>query len=255
MTAGAGLFDLSGKRALVTGARTGLGQGLALALASAGADIIGLGSQAMPETRRAVEALGRRFEEVVYDLTNPRDIPEMFARLVEVGATVDILINNAGQIRRSDFTDFTEEDWDDVLNINLKSTFVLSQAVVRHMLDRGVQGRIVNIASLLSFQGGIRVASYTASKHGVAGLTKLMANELAAKGITVNAIAPGYMATDNTEALRNDPERFRAILERIPCGRWGEPSDLSTAVLFFASPASGYVTGQVLALDGGWLAR
>ncbi|ASY72758.1 gluconate 5-dehydrogenase [Sinorhizobium fredii USDA 205] len=255
MTAGAGLFDLSGKRALVTGARTGLGQGLALALASAGADIIGLGSQEMPETRRAVEALGRRFEEVVYDLRDPSGIAEMFAGLVEDGAAVDILINNAGQIRRSDFTDFTEEDWDDVLNINLKSTFVLSQAVVRHMLERGIKGRIVNIASLLSFQGGIRVASYTASKHAVAGLTKLMANELAAKGITVNAIAPGYMATDNTEALRNDPDRYRAILERIPSGRWGEPSDLDTAVLFFASPASGYVTGQVLAIDGGWLAR
>ncbi len=255
MTAAASLFDLSGKRALVTGARTGLGQGLALALASAGADIIGLGSQEMPATRRAVEALGRQFEEVIYDLRNPRDIADMFARLVENGATVDILINNAGQIRRSDFTDFTEEDWDDVLTINLKSPFVLSQVVVRHMLERGIKGRIVNIASLLSFQGGIRVASYTASKHGVAGLTKLMANELAAKGITVNAIAPGYMATDNTEALRNDPDRFRAILERIPCGRWGEPSDLFTAVLFFASPASGYVTGQVLAVDGGWLAR
>ncbi|ACP23216.1 2-deoxy-D-gluconate 3-dehydrogenase protein (plasmid) [Sinorhizobium fredii NGR234] len=254
MTA-AGLFDLSGKRALVTGARTGLGQGLALALASAGADIIGLGSQHMPETRRAVEALGRRFEEVVYDLRNPGGIAKMFAGLVEDGAAVDILINNAGQIRRSDFTEFTEEDWDDVLNINLKSAFVLSQAVVRHMLERGIKGRIVNVASLLSFQGGIRVASYTASKHGVAGLTKLMANELAAKGITVNAIAPGYMVTDNTEALRNDPDRYRAIIERIPSGRWGEPSDLDTAVLFFASPASSYVTGQVLAVDGGWLAR
>ena len=254
MTA-ANLFDLIGKRALVTGARTGLGQGLTLALASAGADIIGLGSQAMPETRRAVEALGRRFEEVIYDLRDPGGIPDMFARLVEGGTKVDILINNAGQIRRADFTDFAEEDWDDVLNINLKSTFVLSQAVVRHMLERGIKGRIVNIASLLSFQGGIRVASYTASKHGVAGLTKLMANELAAKGITVNAIAPGYMATENTEALRNDPDRYRAILERIPSGRWGEPGDLDTAVLFFASPASSYVTGQVLAVDGGWLAR
>ncbi|TCN33150.1 2-dehydro-3-deoxy-D-gluconate 5-dehydrogenase KduD [Sinorhizobium americanum] len=250
-----GPFDLSGKRALVTGARTGLGQGLASALASAGADIIGLGSQAMHETRGRVEALGRQFDEVVYDLKDPSGIAEMFADLVAGGATVDILVNNAGQIRRFDFIDFTEEDWDDVLNINLKSAFVLSQAVVRHMLERGIQGRIVNIASLLSFQGGIRVASYTASKHGVAGLTKLMANELAAKGITVNAIAPGYMATDNTEALRDDPDRHRAILERIPCGRWGEPTDLDTAVLFFASPASGYVTGQVLAVDGGWLAR
>jgi 2-deoxy-D-gluconate 3-dehydrogenase len=255
VTAAANLFDLSGKRALVTGARTGLGQALALALASAGADIIGLGSREMAETRSIVEALGRRFEEVVYDLRDPSGISEMFAGLVEGGASVDILINNAGQIRRADFTDFSEEDWDDVLNINLKSGFVLSQAAVRHMIERGIKGRIVNIASLLSFQGGIRVASYTASKHGMAGLTKLMANELAAKGITVNAIAPGYMVTDNTEELRNDPDRHRAILERIPCGRWGEPGDLATAVLFFASPASSYVTGQVLAVDGGWLAR
>lgn len=248
------LFDLSGKRALVTGARTGLGQGLALALASAGADIVALGSRPMPDTREKVEALGRRFEEVVYDLTDPSGLNAVVDGLTASG-TIDILVNNAGQIRRADFTEFSETDWDDIMNINLKSTFVLSQAVVRHMLDKGINGRIVNIASLLSFQGGIRVASYTSSKHAVAGLTKLMANELAPKGITVNAIAPGYMETDNTEALRNDANRSRSILERIPAGRWGEPSDLDTAVLFLTSPASGYVTGQVLAVDGGWLAR
>jgi 2-deoxy-D-gluconate 3-dehydrogenase len=248
------LFDLSGKRALVTGARTGLGQALALALARAGADIIALGSRPMPDTKAKVEALGRRFEEVVYDLTDPSGLDRLVTDLTSTG-NIDILVNNAGQIRRADFTEFSETDWDDIMNINLKSTFVLSQGVVRHMLEKKIAGRIVNIASLLSFQGGIRVASYTASKHAVAGLTKLMANELAAKGITVNAIAPGYMDTDNTEALRNDPNRSRSILERIPVGRWGEPSDLDTAVLFFASPASGYVTGQVLAVDGGWLAR
>ncbi|SIQ71568.1 2-deoxy-D-gluconate 3-dehydrogenase [Rhizobium sp. RU35A] len=248
------LFDLTGKRALVTGARTGLGQGLALALAKAGADIIALGSRPMPDTEAKVKALGRGFEEVVYDLADPSGLDAVVADLTARG-TIDILVNNAGQIRRADFTELSETDWDDIMNINLKSTFVLSQGVVRHMLDKGIAGRIVNIASLLSFQGGIRVASYTASKHAVAGLTKLMANELAAKGITVNAIAPGYMDTDNTEALRNDPNRSRSILERIPAGRWGEPSDLDTAVLFFASPASGYVTGQILAVDGGWLAR
>ena len=248
------LFDLTGKRALVTGARTGLGQGLALALARAGADIIALGSRPMPDTKASVEALGRRFEEVVYDLTDPSGLDSLVTALTAAG-NIDILVNNAGQIRRADFADFSETDWDDIMNINLKSTFMLSQGVVRHMLEKNIAGRIVNIASLLSFQGGIRVASYTASKHAVAGLTKLMANELAAKGITVNAIAPGYMDTDNTEALRNDPNRARSILERIPAGRWGEPSDLDTAMLFFASPASGYVTGQVLAVDGGWLAR
>lgn len=248
------LFDLSGKRALVTGARTGLGQGLALALAGAGADIIALGSRPMPDTRQKVEALGRGFEEVVYDLADPSGLSAVVEGLTQAG-NIDILVNNAGQIRRADFTDFSEKDWDDIMNINLKSTFMLSQAVVRHMRDKGLAGRIVNIASLLSFQGGIRVASYTSSKHAVAGLTKLMANELAPNGITVNAIAPGYMDTDNTEALRNDANRSRSILERIPTGRWGEPSDLDTAVLFFCAPASGYVTGQVLAVDGGWLAR
>lgn len=248
------LFDLSGKRALVTGARTGLGQGLALALANAGADIIALGSRPMPDTAEKVAAIGRNFEEVIHDLADPSGLDMLVTKLTS-SRNIDILINNAGQIRRANFTEFSEQDWDDVMNINLKSTFMLSQAVVRHMVDKNIAGRIVNIASLLSFQGGIRVASYTSSKHAVAGLTKLMANELASKGITVNAIAPGYMDTDNTEALRNDPDRNRSILERIPAGRWGTPSDLDTAALFLTSPASGYVTGQILAVDGGWLAR
>lgn len=248
------LFDLSGKRALVTGARTGLGQGLALALARAGADIIAIGSRSMPDTAAQVQALGRNFTEIVYDLTDPSGLPNLVSNLTEAG-NIDILVNNAGQIRRADFVDFADEDWDDIMNINLKSAFVLSREVARVMVERKLEGRIINIASLLSFQGGIRVASYTASKHAIAGLTKLMANELAAKGITVNAIAPGYMDTDNTEALRNDPARSRSILERIPVGRWGAPSDLDTAVLFLSSPFSGYVTGQVLAVDGGWLAR
>jgi 2-deoxy-D-gluconate 3-dehydrogenase len=249
------LFDFTGKRALVTGARKGLGQGLALALANAGADIVALGSQEMPETRQKVEALGRKFEEVVYDLANPSGLADVVSSLTKDGRNIDILVNNAGQIRRADFTEFSEQDWDDVMNINLKSIFMLSQAVVRHMVEKNIAGRIVNIASLLSFQGGIRVASYTSSKHAVAGLTRLMANELAAKGITVNAIAPGYMETDNTEALRNDPDRNRSIMERIPAGRWGTPNDLDTALLFFTAPASSYVTGQVLAVDGGWMAR
>lgn len=249
------LFDLSGKRALVTGARTGLGQGIALALARAGADIVALGSSPMPETQLRVEMTGRSCHQVIYDLSNPTGLGAVVQALTVDGGNIDILVNNAGQIRREAFTSFSEEDWDDVMNINLKSAFVLSQATVRHMMERGIAGRIINIASLLSFQGGIRVASYTSSKHAIAGLTKLMANELATGGITVNAIAPGYMDTDNTESLRRDPDRSRSILERIPVGRWGTPSDLDTAILFLSAPATGYVTGQVLAVDGGWLSR
>ncbi|MFO7309433.1 MAG: 2-dehydro-3-deoxy-D-gluconate 5-dehydrogenase KduD [Pseudomonadota bacterium] len=249
------LFDLSGKVALVTGARTGLGKALAEALASAGADIVGLGSRPMPETAGAVTALGRRFREIVCDLEKPHDFSALVADIVAQAHGIDILVNNAGIIRRQDMLDYTEEDWDAVMTVNLKSLFLLSQAVARHMVATGRQGRIINIASLLSFQGGIRVPAYTAAKHGVAGLTKLMANELAPRGITVNAIAPGYMETDNTAALRADPERTRQLMERIPAGRWGAPQDLATAVLFFAAPASGYVTGTVLPVDGGWMAR
>jgi len=249
------LFDLSGKVALVTGARSGLGQAIALAYAEAGADIAGLGSSPMPETAAAVHAAGRRFHEVQADLSGEVDFPGVVGEVVSALGGVDILVNNAGIIRRRDVLEVTAEDWDTVIDVNLRSAFFLSQAVARHMVEKSRQGRIINIASLLSFQGGVRIAAYTASKHGIAGVTKLMANELAPKGITVNAIAPGYIATDNTTALRADPDRSRQILERIPAGRWGEPKDLATAALFLASPASGYVTGTVMAVDGGWLAR
>jgi 2-deoxy-D-gluconate 3-dehydrogenase len=248
------LFDLSGKGALVTGARTGLGQAIALALAEAGADIIGLGSSPMPDTKAKVEALGRRFVEVRQDLTESVDFAALVERLEREAFPIDILVNNAGIIRRADVLEFSEEDWDAVTQVNEKNLFFLSQAVARQMAKRKF-GRIVNIASLLSFQGGIRVPAYTASKHAVAGLTKLMANELAPHGITVNAIAPGYFETDNTTALRADPVRQKQILERIPAGRWGVPDDLASAVLFLTAPASGYVTGTIVAVDGGWLAR
>ena len=249
------LFDLSGQVALVTGARTGLGRGIALALAEAGADIAGLGSRPMPETAAAIEGTGRRFVEVVRDLEDSSGLDAVVADIVTRLGRIDILVNNAGIIRRADLLEFSEADWDAVMAVNLKSAFFLSQAVARHMVGQGIRGRIIHIASVLSFQGGIRVPSYTAAKHGIAGLTRALANELAPKGITVNAIAPGYMETDNTEALRADPVRTRQILDRIPAGRWGVPQDLATAALFLASPHSGYVTGALLPVDGGWLAR
>ena len=249
------LFDLTGKTALVTGARTGLGQGLALALAEAGADIAAIGSSPMPETERLIRDTGRRFHAQEVDLSRPFDAEQHLAAAVSALGGVDILVNNAGIIRRADLLDVQAEDWDAVMDVNLRSAFFLSQAAARHMIATGRAGRIVNIASMLSFQGGVRVPAYAASKHGVAGLTKAMANELAAKAITVNAIAPGYMDTDNTEALRRDPERQAQILARIPTGRWGLPADLATAILFFAAPASSYVTGTVLPVDGGWMVR
>jgi 2-deoxy-D-gluconate 3-dehydrogenase len=249
------LFDLTGKVALVTGARTGLGRGMALALAGAGADIAALGSSTMSETGHEVREAGRRFCELNVDLSQKFDPAAAVDRVVSELGGIDILINNAGIIRRADLLDYSEEDWDSVIDVNLKAAFLLSQAVARHMVSTGRKGRIINVASMLTYQGGIRVPAYTASKHGVAGITKAMANELAQHGITVNAIAPGYMATDNTEALRNDPDRNAQISIRIPMGRWGAPEDLATAVLFFAAPASAYVTGTVLPVDGGWLVR
>ena len=249
------LFDLSGKVALVTGARTGLGRGMALALAGAGADIAAIGSSPMPETAGDVRGLGRRFSEFHIDLSQRFDATAAVGHVVSELGGVDILVNNAGIIRRADLLDYSEEDWDSVMDVNLRAAFLLSQAVARHMVATGRAGRIVNVASMLSYQGGVRVPAYTASKHGIAGLTKAMANELASRGITVNAIAPGYMATDNTEALRNDPDRSAQISIRIPIGRWGVPDDLATAVLFFAAPGSSYVTGTVLPVDGGWLVR
>ena len=249
------LFDLTGKTALVTGARRGLGQVIALALAGAGADILGLGPHEMPETAAAVAMIGRRFDTIIADLGAANDHAALAAKAAGRSGRIDILVNNSGIIGRYDLLDYPEADWDAVMTIDLKSVFLLSQAVARSMAAGGIAGRIINVASVLSFQGGLRVPAYAAAKHGVVGLTRAMANELASMRITVNAIAPGYMVTDNTEALRADPARTRTILERIPAGRWGEPADLATATLFLASPASSYVTGIVVPVDGGWLAR
>jgi len=247
-------FDLSGRVAVVTGANTGLGQGMAIGLAEAGADIVAVGRSPADETGAAVERLRRRFAFVSADLSQPSTASGVIDRAVSALGAVDILINNAGIIRRCDSIDFSEADWDAVMDTNLKTVFFLCQAAARAMIPRG-GGKIINIASMLSFQGGIRVPSYTASKSGVAGLTKLLANEWAKHGINVNAIAPGYFATNNTEALRNDELRNSEILGRIPAGRWGKPSDLAGAAVFLASPAADYVHGTTLAVDGGWLAR
>jgi 2-deoxy-D-gluconate 3-dehydrogenase len=249
-----GLFDLSGRVAVVTGANTGIGQGLAVALAQAGADVALVGRTPADETAESVRALGRRAAIVGADLSTIAPVQDVVERTVGELGSLDILVNNAGMIRRADALDFSEEDWDAVIDTNLKSVFFLCQAAARHMVAKG-KGKIINIASMLSFQGGIRVPSYTASKSGVAGLTKLLANEWASKGVNVNAIAPGYIATNNTTALQADEVRNRQILERIPVGRWGQPSDLAGAVVFLASDASDYVQGHVLAVDGGWLAR
>jgi 2-deoxy-D-gluconate 3-dehydrogenase len=248
-------FDLSGKAALVTGANTGIGQAVALALAAAGADIAAIGRSAPDETRRQVEALGRRFLAITADLGTTQPVQRAVDAAVAGLGRADILVNNAGVIRRADALDVTEADWDTVVDTNLKTAFFLSQAVARHMMARGAGGKIINIASLLSFQGGIRVAAYTASKSGLAGLTRLLANEWAAKGLNVNAIAPGYVETNNTAPLRADQDRSREILGRIPAGRWGQPRDLGGAAVFLASAASDYVHGVVLPVDGGWLAR
>ncbi len=247
-------FDLSNRAAIVTGANTGIGQGIALALAQAGADLALVGRTPAEETAEKVRALGRRAEIVSADLSTIEPVGRIVDETVEKLGRLDILVNNAGIIRRADSLDFTEEDWDAVIDTNLKSVFFLAQAAARYMVAHG-GGSIINIASMLSFQGGIRVPSYTASKSGVAGLTKLLANEWAAKGINVNAIAPGYVATNNTAALQADEARNRAIVERIPAGRWGDPADLGGAAVFLASDAARYVHGHILAVDGGWLAR
>jgi 2-deoxy-D-gluconate 3-dehydrogenase len=248
------MFDLSGRVAIVTGANTGIGQGIAIALAEAGADVALVGRTPAEETAEEVRRAGRKAAIVHADLSTIAPVQGVVQRTTAELGGVDILVNNAGIIRRADALDFSEEDWDAVIDTNLKSVFFLSQAVARHMVEQG-RGKIINIASMLSFQGGIRVPSYTASKSGVAGLTKLLANEWAAKGINVNAIAPGYIATNNTAALQDDEVRNRQILERIPAGRWGKPSDLAGAAVFLASDASDYVHGHILAVDGGWLAR
>lgn len=247
-------FSLEGKVALVTGANTGLGQGIALALAAAGADIAAAGITEAAETGEKVRALGRRFLNLEANLVSIEPVGRLVEDTVSQLGRLDILVNNAGLIRRADAVDFSEQDWDDVMNVNIKSAFFLSQAAGRHFIAQG-GGKIINIASMLSFQGGIRTASYTASKSGLAGLTRLLANEWAARGINVNAIAPGYFETNNTSALRADEARNRDILARIPAGRWGRPSDLAGAAIFLASDASDYVHGTILAVDGGWLAR
>jgi 2-dehydro-3-deoxy-D-gluconate 5-dehydrogenase len=248
-------FSLEGKAALVTGANTGLGQAIAVGLAGAGADIVAVGRTNPSETEAAVQATGRRCHWIEVDLGAKPDHPAIVAEAVRACGRCDILVNNAGIIRRADALDFSEADWDAVMDVNIKAAFFLAQAAARSMLADGRGGKIINIASMLSFQGGIRVASYTASKSGIAGLTRLLANEWAARGINVNAIAPGYFATNNTEALRADESRNRDILARIPAGRWGSPSDLAGAAVFLASSASDYVHGTVLPVDGGWLAR
>lgn len=247
-------FDLTGKVAVVTGANTGIGQGIALALAQAGADIAAVGRTPAADTVEQVRALGRRAEIVSADLSSIEPVQRVVDETLDKLGGLDILVNNAGIIRRADSLDFSEADWDAVIDTNLKSVFFLCQAAGRHMAAQG-RGKIVNIASMLSFQGGIRVPSYTASKSGVAGLTKLLACEWAARGINVNAIAPGYIATNNTEALQSDETRNRQIMERIPAGRWGGPSDIGGAAVFLASSAADYVQGHILAVDGGWLAR
>ena len=255
MTMPAQLFSLSGKVAMVTGANTGLGQGIAIALAEAGADIVAVSRSAANDTQRSVLAAGRKFYEIRAQLQHSNEARNLIAQAVGIAGQVDILVNNAGVIRRNDALEFTEEDWDIALDVNLKTPFFLAQAAAQAMLRAGRGGKIINIVSMLSFQGGIRTASYTASKSGLAGITRLLANEWAARGINVNAIAPGYFATNNTTALRADEQRNRDILARIPAARWGTPADLGGAAVFLASAASDYVHGTVLPVDGGWLAR
>lgn len=247
-------FDLSGRWAVVTGANTGIGQGIAVALAQAGAGVVAVGRSDMDETAARIADAGTPFHALRADLGDIGALEGVIVAAEEVSGGVDILVNNAGVIRRAESLDFTEADWDAVVDLNLKSTFFLTQAAARRMIPRG-RGKIINIASLLSFQGGIRVPSYTASKSGLAGLTRLLACEWAGRGVNVNAVAPGYYATNNTAALRADPLRSREILGRIPAGRWGDPADLGGAAVFLAAPASDYVHGVVLPVDGGWLAR
>ncbi|MFM9974014.1 MAG: 2-dehydro-3-deoxy-D-gluconate 5-dehydrogenase KduD [Beijerinckiaceae bacterium] len=248
-------FDLTGRTALVTGANTGIGQAIAIGLAAAGASIVAVGRSPMDETADAVARLGGELLPIRADLGKNAPLAGVVQTAADWRGRLDIVVNNAGMIRRADALDFSEEDWDAVMDVNLKSLFFLAQAAARIMLPQAGGGRIINIASLLSFQGGIRVASYTAAKHGVAGLTKILANEWAARSINVNAIAPGYIATSNTEALRADKDRNAAILARIPANRWGQAEDIAGAAVFLASDAARYVHGITLPVDGGWLAR
>ncbi|ORT48243.1 2-deoxy-D-gluconate 3-dehydrogenase [Vibrio sp. qd031] len=248
-------FDLSGKVAIVTGCNTGLGQGMALGLAQAGCHIVGINFADPADTKHQVEALGRRFLDIRADLMKTECIPSVIDQAVTEFGRIDVLVNNAGIIRRNDAIEFTEQDWDDVMDLNIKSTFFMSQTVAKQFIAQNSGGKIINIASMLSFQGGIRVPSYTASKSAVQGVTRAMANEWAKHNINVNAIAPGYMATDNTAALRADEKRNQDILARIPAERWGKPEDVAGPCVFLASSAADYVNGYTIAVDGGWLAR
>ena len=248
-------FSLNGTRAFVTGANTGIGQAIAVDLAQAGAHVIAVGRSSMEDTLAKVRAVGGHADAVQADLSTVTAAQNAFAQAEADFGPIDTLVNNAGIIRRDDSLEFSEADWDAVMDINLKVVFFLSQAFAKSRVAAGAGGSIVNIASLLSFQGGIRVPSYTASKSGVAGLTKTLSNEWSAQGITVNSVAPGYVVSNNTTDLRNDPDRNKAILDRIPLGRWAEPEDIAGAVTYLASPAARYVTGITLPVDGGWLGR
>ena len=248
-------FSLDGKVALITGCSAGLGEAMACGLAEAGADVAGVYNQGHPKIEKQFETLGRKFKGIQADLSRIEPVQDIVAEVIEAFGRLDILVNNAGILRREKALEFSEKDWDDVMNVNLKSLFFLSQAAARQFVAQESGGKIINIASLLSFQGGILVPSYTASKSGVMGLTRLLACEWAPHRINVNAIAPGYMATRVTRPLQEDPVRNRQILERIPAGRWGDPKDLKGTVVFLASDASSYINGFTLAVDGGWLAR
>jgi 2-deoxy-D-gluconate 3-dehydrogenase len=250
-----GLFDLTGKTAIVTGAGRGLGEAIALGLAKAGADVALVTNRTPADrTADAIRALGRKAITIQADVGDRSKLAGITERTVEELGRIDILVNNAGIIRRTPAAEHSYEDWQEVLDVNLNSVFVLCQLAGKHMIERG-SGKIINVASMLSFQGGITVPGYTSSKHAVAGLTKALANEWASKGLQVNAIAPGYMSTDNTEALREDPVRSTQILQRIPAGRWGTSEDLVGPAVFLASPASDYMNGHIMAVDGGWLVR
>jgi 2-deoxy-D-gluconate 3-dehydrogenase len=248
-------FSLAGKRILVTGANTGIGQGIATAIARAGGEVVGVGRSSMDETAARIAKLDAAFHAFQCDLSNIQAARGLIENVSDTIGPLDGLVNNAGIIRRADALDFSEADWDDVMDLNLKVAFLLCQAFGRKRVEAGRPGRIVNIASMLSFQGGVRVASYTAAKHGITGITKLLANEWAAKGINVNAIAPGYIVSNNTTALRSDEERNAAILDRIPAGRWGEPDDIGGTAVFLLAEASRYLHAATIPVDGGWLAR
>jgi 2-deoxy-D-gluconate 3-dehydrogenase len=248
------LFDLSGRTALVTGASGGIGQAIAIGLAEAGANVIGVASSNCDATVAAIEALGGKAKQIKADLSDESRLDGVAAEAIGMFGAVDILVNNAGTIRRTPAADHARADWHTVIDLNLNSLFFLSQLIGRHMIERG-SGKIINIASMLSFQGGINVPGYTASKHGVAGVTKALANEWASKGIQVNAIAPGYIETNNTAQIVADEKRYNSILERIPAARWGGPQDLKGPAVFLASAASDYMNGHVLCVDGGWMAR